>query len=137
MPAIDGILETCLYVADLGRSAAFYRDVLGFASLFDSHRLVALDAGRRGVLLLFPRGGAVNEVRDRGGVIPGHDGAGRLHLAFAIPAADLAAWRTRLAERNVPITGEYHWRRGGTSLYFDDPDGHVVELATPGLWTTY
>ena len=27
--------------------------------------------------------------------------------------------------------------RGGTSLYFNDPDGNVVELATPGLWANY
>jgi len=29
------------------------------------------------------------------------------------------------------------WPRGGTSLYFRDPAGHLVELATPGLWSTY
>ena len=26
------------------------------------------------------------------------------------------------------------WLRGGTSLYFRDPDGHSLEVATPGLW---
>jgi catechol 2,3-dioxygenase-like lactoylglutathione lyase family enzyme len=29
------------------------------------------------------------------------------------------------------------WPRGGRSVYFRDPDGHSVELATPGLWETY
>ena len=29
------------------------------------------------------------------------------------------------------------WPRGGESLYFRDPDGHLVELATPGLWANY
>jgi catechol 2,3-dioxygenase-like lactoylglutathione lyase family enzyme len=137
MPKIDGILETSLYVNDLARAAAFYRDVLGFALLFESRRLIALDAGRRGVLLLFPKGVPIEDSRDESGLVPGHGGQGRLHLAFAIAAEDLEAWRARLADRGVPLIGEYHWGRGGTSLYFNDADGHVLELATPGLWATY
>lgn len=137
MPVLDGILETSLYVKDLERSAAFYRDGLGMAVLFESARLVALDAGRRGVLLLFPAGGAAQDIHDEHGTIPGHDGTGRLHLAFAVSADELERWRGRLKELHVPLTGEYSWRRGGKSLYFDDPDGHVIELATPGLWQTY
>ncbi|MDQ3753396.1 MAG: glyoxalase, partial [Acidobacteriota bacterium] len=31
----------------------------------------------------------------------------------------------------------YKWNRGGTSLYFRDPDNHLLELATPGLWAIY
>jgi len=27
--------------------------------------------------------------------------------------------------------------RGGHSIYFRDPDGHLLELATPGLWAIY
>jgi catechol 2,3-dioxygenase-like lactoylglutathione lyase family enzyme len=70
-------------------------------------------------------------------VIPGHDGAGRLHLAFAIGASEKEEWRARLAAAGVEMLGEYCWPRGGVSIYFADPDGHVVELATPGLWATY
>jgi catechol 2,3-dioxygenase-like lactoylglutathione lyase family enzyme len=29
------------------------------------------------------------------------------------------------------------WPLGGTSLYFRDPDGHLLELATPGIWAVY
>ncbi|MDF2970539.1 MAG: glyoxalase, partial [Microvirga sp.] len=42
-----------------------------------------------------------------------------------------------LGERKIPIESRVTWPRGGTSLYFRDPDGHVLELATPGLWATY
>ena len=35
------------------------------------------------------------------------------------------------------IEGRTVWSRGGHSIYFRDPDGHLVELATPGLWATY
>ena len=30
-----------------------------------------------------------------------------------------------------------NWERGGQSIYFRDPDGHLVELATPGIWAIY
>lgn len=136
-PRIDGLLETALYVADLDRAAAFYESVLGLPVMLRSPRLVALDAGRQGVLLLFLAGATSADVADAGGTIPGHEGAGRLHMAFAVPAGDLDAWRARLAEAGVALSGEMIWTRGGTSLYFSDPDGHVIELATPGLWPNY
>jgi len=29
------------------------------------------------------------------------------------------------------------WPRGGRSLYFRDPDQHLLELITPGCWSIY
>lgn len=137
VPPIGGVLETALYVTDLDRSVAFFAGDLGRPILLRNERMAALDAGRRSVLLLFLRGGSSETMVTPGGAIPGHDGAGRLHLAFAIADVDHAAWRDHLTQRGIAITGEVRWPRGGRSLYFDDPDGHVVELATPGLWATY
>ena len=48
-----------------------------------------------------------------------------------------ASWETRLATHNIPIEGRTAWKRGGESIYFRDPDGHLLELATPGLWAIY
>jgi catechol 2,3-dioxygenase-like lactoylglutathione lyase family enzyme len=132
--AIDGLLETSLYARDLQRTAAFYRDLFGLKPLVDSPRLVAFDIAQRSVLLVFQAGATERDVVDARGAIPGHDGRGRLHLALSISAQDLDLWRKRLAERGVDIVGEYRWPRGGTSLYIRDPDGALVELATPGLW---
>ncbi|WP_242414317.1 VOC family protein [Sphingomonas panni] len=136
-PPIDGVLETALYVTDLDRSVAFFAGDLGRPILLRNERMAALDAGRRSVLLLFRRGGSSETMATPGGAIPGHDGAGRLHMAFAIADADHAMWRDHLEQRGIAITGEVRWPGGGRSLYFDDPDGHVVELATPGLWPNY
>ena len=133
-PPIDGLLETSLYAADLRRTAAFYRDLFGLKTLVDSPRLVAFDVASRTVLLVFQAGSTEDDVVDAGGVIPGHDGRGRPHLALSIASEDLDAWRERLVELGVEIVGEYCWPRGGTSLYFRDPDEALVELATPGLW---
>ena len=133
-PPIEGLLETSLYAYDIRRTAGFYRDLFGFKVLVESPRLVAFEVAAKHVLLVFQRGATEADVVDARGTIPGHDGSGRLHLALSIAAADLEAWRGRLVERHLPIAGEYRWPRGGTSLYFRDPDGALVELATPGLW---
>ncbi|HZH10736.1 MAG TPA: VOC family protein [Microvirga sp.] len=137
MPKLNAILETALYVDDLARARAFYEDDLGLPLLFENPRMCAFDVGGRSVLLLFLRGASAQDMATPGGTIPGHDGQGPLHMGFAIAAEELAAWEERLRERNIPITSKVTWPRGGTSLYFHDPDGHVLELATPGLWATY
>jgi len=131
---IDGLLETSLYARDLERTAAFYRELFGFKALVDSPRLVAFEIAARSVLLVFQAGATEDDVVDARGKIPGHEGHGRLHLALAIAAEDLDAWRKRLFERAIEIVGEYRWPRGGVSLYIRDPDGALLELATPGLW---
>jgi catechol 2,3-dioxygenase-like lactoylglutathione lyase family enzyme len=137
MPRIAGLLETALYVEDLARSTAFYAGPLQLGVMFESPRLVALDAGRQGVLLLFRKGASAEDVPTRGGTVPGHHGDGRLHMAFAIAAEEYEPWRQHLADHKIAIRSEVSWPAGGRSLYFDDPDGHVIELATPGLWANY
>ncbi|GAC1035262.1 hypothetical protein thsps117_00190 [Pseudomonas sp. No.117] len=59
------------------------------------------------------------------------------HLALAITAAELDDWATHLAGAGVAIEERTQWPRGATSLYFRDPDGHLLELVTPGLWPNY
>jgi catechol 2,3-dioxygenase-like lactoylglutathione lyase family enzyme len=137
MAKVGGILETALHVADPARSAGFYRRLFGFSTLLESDRLVALDVAGRNLLLLFLEGGTAEPLALPGGVVPPHGGSGPLHLAFSIAAADLEAWRGRLGAEGVPIESEVSWPGGATSLYVRDPDGHLVELATPGLWATY
>jgi catechol 2,3-dioxygenase-like lactoylglutathione lyase family enzyme len=137
MPSVHHVLETALYCDDVSRAAAFYRHTLGLQTLFEDRRLAALDAGRETVLLLFRRGASSDGVPTPGGRIPGHDGSGPLHVAFAVPQADLSEWEARLAAQGVAIESRVTWGRGGRSLYFRDPEGHSVELVSPGVWTTY
>lgn len=135
-PSIEGLLETALYASDLTRSAAFYRDVVGLKPISESPRLVAFDAGRQGVLLVFQAGATSDDLVDDYGRIAGHEGSGRLHMAFAITEDQLEPWRAHFAVHGIPLAGDAHWKRGGTSLYIRDPDGHAIEFATPGLWPT-
>jgi catechol 2,3-dioxygenase-like lactoylglutathione lyase family enzyme len=137
VPPVTGLLETGLYVDDVARSRAFYTRLFGFPVLVEDDRLCALDVAGRGILLLFRKGGTTETVRIPGGAIPGHDGHGTLHYALAIAAADLEPWLRRLEAEEVPVESRVDWPRGGVSIYFRDPDGHLVELASPGVWATY
>ena len=137
-PALVGVLETSLYVTDLARARDFYEHVMGAALLAEfGARGLALHVGGRSVLLLFVRGASVSGSGSPGGFVPGHDGSGPQHIAFAIAADALDDWERRLARAGIAIESRVGWPRGGTSLYFRDPDGHAVELVTPRTWAMY
>lgn len=130
-PKVSGVLETSLYVDDLQRSERFYQSIFGFETIDkDPERLIAMSIEGRQVLLLFKKGASLTSD------VP-TDGSGELHLTFAVAAQEFAAWEKWLAENQVPIEQKRGWGRGGQSLYFRDPDRHLLELATPGLWSIY
>ena len=136
-PDVTGVLETCLYADDLERTERFYENVLGFRKLDGDNRFSAHSVADRQVLLLFKRGGTLEPIALPGGIIPPHDGFGTLHLAFSIAAAELPAWEKHLAANGIAIESKVSWPRGGWSLYFRDPEQHLVELVTPGCWPIY
>jgi catechol 2,3-dioxygenase-like lactoylglutathione lyase family enzyme len=137
MPKLDAVLETALYVDDLKRSVSFYQTVFEFETLFADERLCALNVSNKQVLLLFLKGASTEPTKSSGGIIPPNDGDGQLHVAFSISANELGEWEDWLSQNGIPIESTVRWERGGTSLYFRDPDGHLLELATPGLWAIY
>ena len=130
-PKTDGILESSLYVSDVPRSVRFYQETLGFTVIREfGERGCAMHAGPRQVLLLFKKGASRT-------ISSPHDGDGELHLAFAIAATELAPWESWLQERGIAIEEKRTWEEGGHSLYFRDPDRHLIELVTPGTWSVY
>ena len=136
-PALGPVLETSLYVRDPALVCRFYEDVLGLEPMMQDERLTAYAAGRGSVLLLFRQGSTDQPAPTPGGIIPSHDGWGRLHFAFSVAAETLDAWRSHLARHEIAIESEVSWPRGGRSIYFRDPEQNLVELATPGLWPNY
>lgn len=136
-PRLGRVLESALYVDDLPRARDFYVDVFGGRVLMDTARLAALDIAGESVLLLFRRGETLVPLVRPGGTVPPHGADGVQHLAFAIAAEDIPAWEQHLARSRVEIESRVRWPRGGESLYLRDPDGHSVELITPGLWAIY
>ncbi|OJW28712.1 MAG: glyoxalase [Rhodospirillales bacterium 69-11] len=134
VPRISGVLETSLYVEDLARSRAFYDRLFGFETIFCDDRMCAMEVPGEQVLLLFRHGMTDEPAPAPDGFIPPHHGRGALHLCFAIPYGELARWETHLQAQGVPLESKLSWPQGGVSLYFRDPDGHSLEVATPGLW---
>jgi catechol 2,3-dioxygenase-like lactoylglutathione lyase family enzyme len=130
-PKSDGILESSLYVSDVARSVRFYEETFGFRVIKEfGKRGCAMHAGTRQVLLLFEKGGSRT-------IQSPHDGDGELHIAFAIPADALVSWESWLQARGIAVEEKKKWDLGGWSLYFRDPDRHLIELATPGVWSVY
>jgi catechol 2,3-dioxygenase-like lactoylglutathione lyase family enzyme len=133
-PAVNGILETSLYVERPTRSVEFYRRVFGFEliapdqgeEITDQTRLCAMRAGDRSVLLLFKKGATADT-----------DATGSIHVAFGIGRSELAAWEAWLAKQEIAIELRKIWEYGGEALYFRDPDGHLLEVVTPGVWSIY
>ena len=120
-PPIEGLLESSLYARDLQRTAAFYRDILGLKALVETPRLVAFEIAARSVLLVFQAGATEADVVEARGVIPGHDGRGRLHFALSIAAADLEGWRAGSPRKASPSLANIAGRVAASVFIFTIP----------------
>ncbi len=128
-PGVEKVVETGVYVKDLDRAEAFYREVLGLELVGkEGGRHVFLKAGSS-MLLLFQAEKTLKEER-----LPAHGATGVQHFAFQVRRESLEAWRIRLKQWGVPVEFETDWPAGGHSIYFRDPEGNSVELITPGVW---
>lgn len=127
---LTGLHHVTLVCADLGRTTAFYSGVLGLKLLREGvsdddpgarHFWFGDATGSPGTLVSFLEYPAMPE---------GSVGRGSTHhLAFGVgSAAEQDAWREWLTSKGVPST-EALTRGGLRSLYFRDPDGHVLEVA--------
>jgi catechol 2,3-dioxygenase-like lactoylglutathione lyase family enzyme len=139
-PELDGLVETALFVEDLHQASAFYEKVLGLKEVTASETGCVFRVADQRYLLLVTHEGARTPNKTPSGAalapcaLPHHFGRGPGHIAFGISADALNSWRTRLTKHEVEILSEVTWEGGGRSLYFRDPDGHMIELATAGIW---
>ncbi|WP_165920167.1 VOC family protein [Chthoniobacter flavus] len=137
MKTITGIIETALYTKDIAQAVHFYETILGLKSLTGDARFHAFSVADRHVLLLFLQGTSLTPSRLPGGVVPPHDGTGPVHIGFSVPSETLAEWEAHLQTHGVEVESRVTWERGGESIYFRDPDGHLLEMLTPGVWTIF
>jgi catechol 2,3-dioxygenase-like lactoylglutathione lyase family enzyme len=138
-PTLNGLVETALFVEDLPRACDFYEEILGLSKLKVSDTGCVFRVGNQRYLLIIRRAAAHTSSKTASGdvlppcALPQHDGRDPGHIAFGISADALESWRARLAKHDVDLS-EIRWESGARSLYFRDPDGHMIELATPGIW---
>jgi catechol 2,3-dioxygenase-like lactoylglutathione lyase family enzyme len=133
----SSILETCLSVSDLARSIAFYTRVFGYPVMAQDERFCAMNVAGHHVLLLFLQGDETSDIVLPFGTIPHHGAFGVSHIGFSVPTESLPEWRERLDSLEIPIESSFTWPMGGVSIYFRDPDNHLLELLSPGVWPTY
>lgn|SRR5690554_3574655 len=121
-----------LRVQDAPRMIAFYRDVLGCAleRTQEEIGLYQMRAGDALIDLITVDG----ELGRRGGRAPGEEGRNLDHFCLAVRPFDEAAIRAHLAAHGIEV-GEFGVRYGaggfGRSVYFNDPEGNVIELRSP------
>ena len=127
---IAGIHHITLLVADVERSLAFYRNVLGMRLVKETvndddrsaRHLIFGDAeGRPGTLITCLEYPDLDE---------GSVGRGSTHhFALAVDSQEeLAAWKDYLGSRGIPTTDVME-RSDFKSIYLRDPDGHILEIA--------
>jgi lactoylglutathione lyase len=119
MLPIAGIYEIAIRVKDLARAEAFYKETLGLQEgLRDTRRnwLFLRAGGNAGMIVL----------QEDMGEWPTQ------HFAFTVAESDIERAANTLKEKGVAVTGPFfHEWMPAKSVYFDDPDGHSLELCAP------
>lgn len=142
---LTGLHHVAVVSRQMDRAVAFYRDILGLASLGQGPAPSAEPGSSRQMTSTpawyFGDGlggsGTMVSVLDRPETPQGTPGIGGTHH-FALAVADrenLLQWKRRLLDAGYPVNGilDRHYFQ---SIYTRDPDGTIVELATMGPgWT--
>jgi glyoxalase family protein len=121
--------------SDIQRTHAFYCDLLGLRRVkmtdnFDdpnsAHWYWGSGSGSPGTLITYFERSPEKEPRVRMGAGQTH------HIAFAVPdEAVQLEWREKLLRSGLrvsPVMDRVYFK----SIYTNDPDGHIIELATAG-----
>lgn len=153
-PRPSHILETCLYVRDMNKSTTFYTEILGLEPQIQSPRLTMFPLDNT-TLILFQLGMTASDSVSDNGIVPGHGPdektvgslttggsdqdteLGKLHTHYCLAVSspiEVEVWEKYLRSKEVKLRGVMNWQRGGRSIYFEDPDGHIGEIGSRGIW---
>ena len=163
LPTFTHVLETILYTKDIEKARHFYGTILNLKpnGRLQNERGVGFELGHCN-LLIFALGKTTADIfvdASKDHRIPKHgpsehyldsllddkkkpEGAtsNSLHQHYCLAVdtvEDVKRWHRHLIENDVPILGLMDWEQGGHSVYFADPDDHVGEIASRGLWDNW
>lgn len=130
MSSIRGLAEIVLWVHDLERSLAFYRDKLGLTVISppELRGRAFLQAGEKGdgfpqqIVLVQMAAGAPPFSTDKTGL-------NLHHLGLVLSPGAFESERERLQNLGMEVRYGEHPLLPIRALYIDDPDGNEVELA--------
>ena len=115
--SVDGFCELTLQARDLAELEVFYTEHVGLPCLTREEDRIWLQVGDHARLGLWAPG--PKEFGDEGGA--------HVHFAFSVDPGGLDALHARLEESGVGVRGPVEHPGGDRSIYFEDPEGNVVE----------
>ena len=128
------ILETALYVTDLGAAEAFYRDAIGLPFISRVEGRHAFFRCGQSVLLLFNPDATKLPPSNPAMPVPPHGAVGEGHVCFRATADELDSWRALFDGKGIEVEADFRWPSGGRSIYVRDPSGNSVEFAEAKIW---
>lgn len=163
-PPLSHILETVLYTKSLPAARHFYSTVLHLTPIpsMSSPRGQGYTLGPS-VLLIFALGETTSDLildpAKPDNIIPRHapsehiidvlkddrkapvgatSNALRQHYCFAVETVEeVREWEGYLRECGVEVMSTMEWESGARSVYFKDPDEHVGEILSRGIWPNW
>jgi len=133
MPETHGIHHITLICRNMERTVEFYTETLGLRLVkqtvnYDDpsskHFYFGDETGSPGTVLTFVEHPSGQQAQMGVGITH--------HLALSVKDdAEQMAWKEKLEAAGVPVTGPFD-RTYFKSIYFQDPDGIIVEMATQG-----
>lgn len=123
---IQQIDHVAITVRDVEKAESFYSRI-GFERVLKIPRATFLRHGEA-ILALFPANPQAREGKARGAM--DRSAIAIQHLAFRVADGTLETWRGKLEAAGIATRGPLE-HEINCSLYFEDPDGHQLELTHP------
>lgn len=117
----QGLDHVAIGVADVERSRRFYEEIVGLERAHPEWEVPTVMAADGSGVAIFPE-------HLHPGTGDGEPGIRILHIAFRLDRAGFESARGELDEWGIETRFSDHGI--AHSIYFDDPDGHQLELTT-------